>query len=150
MVFTASLLGAQHVGEVVENKPASSLVSLGKALNGTPSSLCGRQVAQCSLGKEGWWQEGHPTVKQMPCCRNADYLLWRPLIGKSRKKKKSNLIKKTLEIAKPRAFLLIFRRNNIVSYSSFACWIMYFFDTFAVFLTVINTSLFFREEYLMF
>ena len=29
------------------NKPASSLVvSLGKALNGTPSSLCGKQVAQ--------------------------------------------------------------------------------------------------------
>ena len=37
MVFTASLLGARHLGEVVENKPASSLVvSLGKALNGTP------------------------------------------------------------------------------------------------------------------
>ena len=33
--------------EVVENKPASSLVvSLGKALNGTPPPLCGRQVAQ--------------------------------------------------------------------------------------------------------
>ena len=32
--------------EVVENKPASSLVRfLGKALNGTHSSLCGRQVA---------------------------------------------------------------------------------------------------------
>ena len=37
MVSIASLLGAQHLGEVVENKPASSLVvSLGKALNGTP------------------------------------------------------------------------------------------------------------------
>ena len=37
MVFTASLLGAQHLVEVVENKPAGSLVvSLGKALNGTP------------------------------------------------------------------------------------------------------------------
>ena len=37
MIFTASLLGARHLGEVVENKPASSLVvSLGKALNGTP------------------------------------------------------------------------------------------------------------------
>ena len=36
MVFIASLLGARH-WEVVENKPASSLVvSLGKALNGTP------------------------------------------------------------------------------------------------------------------
>ena len=37
MVSTASLLGARHLKEVVENKPASSLVvSLGKALNGTP------------------------------------------------------------------------------------------------------------------
>ena len=47
MVFTASLLGARHLGKVVENKPASSLVvSLGKTLNGTPPPLCGRQVAQ--------------------------------------------------------------------------------------------------------
>ena len=37
MLFIASLLDAQHLWEVVENKPASSLVvSLGKALNGTP------------------------------------------------------------------------------------------------------------------
>ena len=37
MVSAASLLGARHFGKVVENKPASSLVvSLGKALNGTP------------------------------------------------------------------------------------------------------------------
>ena len=37
MVSTASLLGARHLWEVVENKPASSLVvSLGKALNRTP------------------------------------------------------------------------------------------------------------------
>ena len=36
MVSTASLLGARHLGEIVENKPASSLVvSLGKAFNGT-------------------------------------------------------------------------------------------------------------------
>ena len=35
--FTASLLGARHLGEVMKNKPASSLVvSLGNALNGTP------------------------------------------------------------------------------------------------------------------
>ena len=46
----ASLLGARHLGEVVKNKPASSLVvSLGKALNGTPPLLCERQVAQFSL-----------------------------------------------------------------------------------------------------
>ena len=37
MVSIAFLLGAQHFWEVVENKPTSSLVvSLGKALNGTP------------------------------------------------------------------------------------------------------------------
>ena len=37
MVFIASLLGATHLWEVVKNKPASSLVvSLDKALNGTP------------------------------------------------------------------------------------------------------------------
>ena len=40
MVFTASLLSARYLWEVVENKPASSLVvSLGKALIGTPH-LC--------------------------------------------------------------------------------------------------------------
>ena len=73
MVFTASLLGAQHLGEVVENKPASSLVvSLGNSLNGTPPPLCERQMAQFSLRKEAWWQEGHPIVKQMPYCKNAD------------------------------------------------------------------------------
>ena len=46
MVFTASLLGAQHERDDVEIKPASLLVvSLGKALDGTPPFLCGRQVA---------------------------------------------------------------------------------------------------------
>ena len=45
MVFTASLLGAQHIRDSVENKPASSLVvSLGKELNGMLPSLCGRQM----------------------------------------------------------------------------------------------------------
>ena len=45
MVFTASLLGAQHIRDNVENKPASILVvSLGKALNGMPSFLCSRQM----------------------------------------------------------------------------------------------------------
>ena len=56
MVSIASLLGARHLGEVVENKPASSLVvSLGKALHGTPPSLCGRQVARPG---EGWTPSG--------------------------------------------------------------------------------------------
>ena len=46
MVLTASLLGAQHKGDSGENKPVSLLVvSLGKALNGMPPSLCGRQMA---------------------------------------------------------------------------------------------------------
>ena len=91
MVFTASLLGARHLGEVVENKPASSLVvSLGKSLNGTSLHLCGRQVAQFTLRIESWWQEGHPTVKQMPCNKNADYLLWRHLIGNKPKDKEEN------------------------------------------------------------
>ena len=45
MVFAASLLDAQHIKDSVENKPASLLVvSLGKAFNGTPPSLCGRQM----------------------------------------------------------------------------------------------------------
>ena len=43
---TLKKIGARHLWEVVENKPASSLVvSLGKALNGMPLPLCGRQVA---------------------------------------------------------------------------------------------------------
>ena len=38
---------AWHLGEVVENKPASSLVvSLGKALNGMLAPLYGRQMAK--------------------------------------------------------------------------------------------------------
>ena len=73
MVSTASLLGARHLGEVAENKPANLfVVFLGKALNGTSPVLCGRQVVQFSLRIESWWQEGHPTVKQMPCYKNAD------------------------------------------------------------------------------
>ena len=44
-VFTASLLGAEQNRDSVKNKPASLLVvSLGKTLNGTPLSLCGRQA----------------------------------------------------------------------------------------------------------
>ena len=45
MVFTAFLLGAEHIRDRVENKPASFLdVSLGKALNGIPPSVCGRHM----------------------------------------------------------------------------------------------------------
>ena len=72
MVFTASLLGAQYLGEVVEKNPASLLVvSLGKALNATPPPLCKRQVAQFSLRIEGWWQPSD-RKKQMPSNKNAD------------------------------------------------------------------------------
>ena len=46
LLFTASLLNAQHERDSVENKPASLLVvPLGKALNGIPPSWCGRQMA---------------------------------------------------------------------------------------------------------
>ena len=45
MVLIASPLGAKHNRDSVENKPASLLVvSLGKALNGMPPSLCGKQM----------------------------------------------------------------------------------------------------------
>ena len=77
IIFTASLLDARHLGEVVENKRLL-VVPLDKAINGTPSPLCARHVAQFSFPREGWWQEGHPIVKQMRCYENEDYLLWQP------------------------------------------------------------------------
>ena len=99
----------------MENKPASLLVvSLGKALNGTSLPLCRRQVAQISLQKEGWWQEGHPTIKQMPCYKNADYLLWRPLIGKSRKKKKKT--KQKNKFINKVLIVVLFYNHNEVSF----------------------------------
>ena len=89
MVFTACMPGARYLEEVVENKLASLLVvSLGKPLNGTAPPLCGRQVAQFSLRREGWWQEGHRTSKQMSCYKNADMCCSDPQSGISRKKKK--------------------------------------------------------------
>ena len=46
LVFTASLLDAQHLGNSVKNKPASLLaVPLGRAFIGIPPSWCGRQMA---------------------------------------------------------------------------------------------------------
>ena len=61
MVSTASLLGARHLGDAVENKPASSLVvSLGKALNGTPTPLRERQVAKTSRKWQFSSECGHP------------------------------------------------------------------------------------------
>ena len=29
-------------------------------------------MALFSLRREGWWQERHPTVEQMPCNKNAE------------------------------------------------------------------------------
>ena len=75
----------------MENKPASSLVvSLGKSLNRTLPLLCGRQVAQFSLGKEDWFQEGHLTVKQMPCKENADHKVSAVAISNREKPKDRN------------------------------------------------------------
>ena len=46
LVFTASLLDAQHYRDSVENKPASILVvPLEKALSRILPSWCGRQMA---------------------------------------------------------------------------------------------------------
>ena len=46
LVFTASMLDAQHLRDSVENKQASLLrVSLGKALRGIPPSRCDIQMA---------------------------------------------------------------------------------------------------------
>ena len=45
LVSTASLLDAQHQRDSVENKPASLLVPLGKALSEIFPSWCGRQMA---------------------------------------------------------------------------------------------------------
>ena len=49
MVFTASLLGAQHERDGMKNKPTRLLVvSYGKTLNGMPPPLCGEQMAGAS------------------------------------------------------------------------------------------------------
>ena len=73
MIFTASLLGAWHVGKVVENKPANSLVmSLGKAPNEKPPPLCGRQVPQFSPPKRGLMAgraSDHKTNTMLKKCR---------------------------------------------------------------------------------
>ena len=46
LIFTASLLDAQHQRDSVDNKPASLLaMPLGKALNGITPSCCGKQMA---------------------------------------------------------------------------------------------------------
>ena len=59
----------------MENKPASWLVFLGKALNDMLPPICRKQVAQFSLQKKGCWQEGHLTVKKCLVIQNADQKL---------------------------------------------------------------------------
>ena len=85
MVSIASLFGAQHLWEVVENKPASSLVvSLGKALNETPTFM---------------WKTGDPemaTPKRVRTHRpkHSDASLsreWRINMANKKKKKKLRL-----------------------------------------------------------
>ena len=51
---------------------------LGQGTERDAPPLYERQVAQFSLRIEGWWQEGHPTVKQMPCHKNADICCGNP------------------------------------------------------------------------
>ena len=56
----------------MENKPASSLVvSLGKALNGTPPLLCGRQVAR--MERDGFRQASQPKTR---CIMNTTKTNW--------------------------------------------------------------------------
>ena len=98
MVFTVFLLGIH--GRLC--RTSRQVFLLGKALNGTAPLLCGRQVAQFSLGREGCWQGGHPTVKQMPCYKNADhYLLWRPLVEIKPKVKEEDTRVRLRNKAKP-------------------------------------------------
>ena len=59
-------------GCCVEQACKFAYVSLGRALNKTFTSSCGRQVAQFSLSRKDWWQEGHSTVKQVRSNKNAD------------------------------------------------------------------------------
>ena len=82
----------------MENKPASLLVvSSGKVYDGTSPPLRGRQVAQFSLQKVGWWQEGHPTVKQMPCDKNANRRA-SSLATRNREKPKTTTTKLMVEV----------------------------------------------------
>ena len=87
MVSTASWLGARYLRDVVENKPASSLVvCLSKALNGTPPSLCGRQMGQFFSEVRVGDKKGIPPQNkchvQYYKIQIRNYLLWRPLVGK--------------------------------------------------------------------
>ena len=79
MVSTAYLLGARlSKGRLWRTSRQVRSLCSGKALNGTPPPLCGKQVAQFSLQKEGWRKEGHPTAKiKMP--GNADYSCGEPM-----------------------------------------------------------------------
>ena len=86
MVSIASLLGARHLWEVVENKPASSLVvSLGKAFTGRPTFM---------------WKTGDPemaTLKRVRTYRpkHSDTSLsreWRINMANKKNKKTNKLV----------------------------------------------------------
>ena len=65
MVSIAFLLGARHLGEIVENKPASSLVvSLSKALNGSPPFMWNKNLGPIKIFGSG--TKGTPWT---PCQR---------------------------------------------------------------------------------
>ena len=57
-----------------------------KHLTGRPHLYVEDRWPSFPSEEKDWWQERHPTVKtKMPCYKNADYLLWQPLIGKKPK-----------------------------------------------------------------
>ena len=71
MLSTASLLGAQHNRDSVENKPA--VVSLAKALSGMFSPLCGRQVVGPSLTKDMRTEHELIRINKKLLCPPHDY-----------------------------------------------------------------------------
>ena len=63
LVVTASLFDVQHLRDSVENKPASLLVLLGRALNGITPSWCGRQVAGNFQASSSWRFDGFLVIR---------------------------------------------------------------------------------------
>ena len=90
MLSMASLLGARHLWEVMENKPASSLVvSLGKALNGTPHLYV----------ETGDSEMATPKRVRTYCPKHSDTSLsceWRINMANKKKKKTSNFVFKCI------------------------------------------------------
>ena len=86
MVSFASLFGARHLWEVVENKPASSLVvSLGKALNGTPTFMWKTGDPEMANPKRVWTHR--PEHSDISLSRE-----WRINMANNKKKEEINII----------------------------------------------------------